>query len=380
MIMRCNAYKVIAAVAASLFAVPASMTAQDAAARTVEIAETAEFVPHWFMQLQAGGAYTVGESNTFKDLLSPAASLYAGYRFSPVIGVRAGVSGWQARGIWVAPREKYKFNYLQGNVDLMVSLTNAFCGYSPARRLDVYAFAGVGGALGFHNSEAVALAARGCAFEKLWTGKKFFPAGRVGAGVDIKVGRRVAINLEVNANMLPDKFNSKKGSTFDWQFNGLVGVTYSFGSAARKEIAVVEETVEVQPAPAPQPVVAPEPARPAPAPAPVETVKPAEMKQDVFFLINSSQVRPAEQSKIDALAGYMKQYPDAKVTVTGYADKATGSARYNMTISRKRAQAVADALTKAGIAPARITVEAKGDTEQPFEGVEKNRVAIAIAR
>ena len=244
----------------------------------------------------------------------------------------------------------------------------------------MYAFAGVGGALGFHNSEAVALAARGCDFEKLWTGKKFFPAGRVGAGVDIKVGRRVAINLEVNANMLPDKFNSKKGSTFDWQFNGLVGVTYSFGSAARKEIAVVEETVEVQPAPAPQPVVAPEPARPAPAPAPVETVKPAEMKQDVFFLINSSQVRPAEQSKIDALAGYMKQYPDAKVTVTGYADKATGSARYNMTISRKRAQAVADALTKAGIAPARITVEAKGDTEQPFEGVEKNRVAIAIAR
>ena len=95
------------------------------------------------------------------------------------------------------------------------------------------------------------------------------------------------------------------------------------------------------------------------------------MKQDVFFRINSSSVRPAEQSKIEALAGYMKKYPEAKVTVTGYADKATGSARYNMSISLKRAQAVADALVEA--------VDAKGDTEQPFDGIEKNRVAIAVA-
>ena len=179
--------------------------------------------------------------------------------------------------------------------------------------------------------------------------------------------------------MLPDKFNSKKGSVFDWQFNALVGVTFKFGpSSKKKEVVVVEEVVEAQPEPAPAPVVVPEPVAPAPQ-QPVAETKPAEMRQDVFFRINSSSVRPAEQAKIEALAGYMKKYPEAKVTVTGYADKATGSARYNMSISLKRAQAVADALVEAGVASERITVDAKGDTEQPFDGIEKNRVAIAVA-
>ena len=377
--MRLNPTKVIAAFAVSLLAVPVCATAQDVAVRSVDAVETKEFTPHWFMQIQAGGAYTIGETNTFKDLVSPAAAVSVGYKFNPLLGLRVGASGWQARGIWVAPREDYKFNYMQGNVDLMLSLTNAFCGNNPSRVLDVYMFAGAGGALGFRNNEAVDLASRGYDLEKLWTGKKFFPAGRAGIGMDMNVSRRVAVNLELNANMLPDKFNSKKGSVFDWQFNALVGVTFKFGpSSKKKEVVVVEEVVEAQPEPAPAPVVVPEPVAPAPQ-QPVAETKPAEMRQDVFFRINSSSVRPAEQAKIEALAGYMKKYPEAKVTVTGYADKATGSARYNMSISLKRAQAVADALVEAGVASERITVDAKGDTEQPFDGIEKNRVAIAVA-
>ena len=45
--------------------------------------EKTEFDRHWFMQVQAGAAYTLGETG-FGDLLSPAAALSAGYRFSPV--------------------------------------------------------------------------------------------------------------------------------------------------------------------------------------------------------------------------------------------------------------------------------------------------------
>ena len=44
-----------------------------------------------------------------------------------------------------------------------------------------------------------------------------------------------------------------------------------------------------------------------------------------------------------------------------------------------RAESVADALRAAGISADRISVEAKGDTEQPFEVNNRNRVAIAIA-
>ena len=103
------------------------------------------------------------------------------------------------------------------------------------------------------------------------------------------------------------------------------------------------------------------------------------MKIDVFFVINSSRVRGEEMAKVDELVSYMKANPAAKVVVTGYADKGTGTAAYNMKISRMRAESVADALRAAGISADRISVDAKGDTEQPFDVNNRNRVAIAIA-
>ena len=64
-------------------------------AQTENKKENVEFNPHWYLQVQGGAAYTVGEAK-FDDLVSPAAAIYAGYRFTPVWGVRAGFSGWQA--------------------------------------------------------------------------------------------------------------------------------------------------------------------------------------------------------------------------------------------------------------------------------------------
>jgi len=364
-------------------AVVMALSPLQAAAQTVEVGsaattEKAEFNPHWFMQLQAGGAYTIGEAKEFKDLVSPAAAAYVGYKFNPTIGLRLGVSGWQARGAWVAPSTHYKYSYIQPNLDFMLSLTNLFCGFNPDRVLDFYGFVGFGGAIGFDNDEAEALAPKGYSLEKLWTGTTFFPTGRAGLGVNFNLSNNFAINVEANANMLPDKFNSKKGSTFDWQYNALVGITYSFGGRSKKP--VVEE-VYVEPEPEPVVVEEPKPQpKPEPKPEPKPVVKPAPMTQDVFFTINSSFIRKSEQPKVEAIAEYMKANPDTKVVVTGYADKQTGTAAYNLKLSQRRAESVKAALVKAGIAADRIAAESKGDTVQPFEGMTKNRVAIAIAQ
>lgn len=43
------------------------------------------FKPHWFMQVQAGAAHTVGEAD-FTDLISPAAAVNVGYKFAPAFG------------------------------------------------------------------------------------------------------------------------------------------------------------------------------------------------------------------------------------------------------------------------------------------------------
>jgi len=343
----------------------------------VSATQETEFNPHWFIQLQAGGGYTIGETD-FKNLLSPAAAINVGYRFTPAFGLRVGGSGWQAKGALVNPSERYKYNYLQGNVDAMLSLTNVFCGYNPSRVLDFYGFLGLGGTLGYHNKQANNLSAAGHYFAKLWTGKKAFFDVRGGLGVNINLSQVVALNLEANANMLPDGFNSKRGSNRDWQFNGLVGVTLSFGKTKARQVEVVEPVQVVEPEPEPAPAPAPEPV--VEKPAPVEVKQPATMEQDIFFKINSSKISAAESAKIDALISFLKENPDAKVSVTGYADKATGTASYNMKISRFRAQSVADALRNGGIEASRITVEALGDTEQPFNEIPQNRVAIAIAK
>lgn len=373
--MKLSTKFIIALCALLSAAIPARVSAQASVEGTAEITEQEVFNPHWFIQPQVGAAYTIGETK-FADLISPAAAISAGYRFTPAFGLRVGVSGWQARGSWVAPRHDYKFNYLQGNVDAMLSFTNLFCGFNPDRVLDFYGFIGAGAALGFHNNEAAALANAGCGFEKLWTGKKLFPAGRAGLGLDINLSRSFALNVEVNANALPDKFNSKKGSKADWQYNALVGVTYSFGGRSKKVVKAEETIIVEEPAPAPEPAPEPIP-EPAPAPEPVKAA-PAPMTQHIFFTLNSSKITRENQIKVDALVEYMKANPETSVNVTGYADKATGSSPYNMKLSMRRAQAVATALKAAGISESRITVDAKGDTEQPFAEIVKNRVAIAI--
>ena len=355
-----------------------ALTARTVQKEQITQTETDKFNPHFFLQLQAGGAYTVGEAGNFDKLLSPATAINLGYRFSPLFGLRVGGSGWQGRGAWVSPRRDYKFNYLQGNVDAMLSLTNLFCGANPARVLDFYGFLGAGAACGFHNTEAVELADAGLPLGGLWRGKHIFPAGRGGLGVDINLNCNLAINIEVNANMLPDRFNSKEGSKFDWQYNALVGITYSFGGRSRKTVTetvtvvteVVEEEVPVE-EPAPAPRQETQPAIP---------LVPAAMTQDIFFTINSSVISNAERSKVEALISYMREYPETTVTVTGYADKDTGYPAYNMKISEARASRVAEMLKQAGIAASRITIVAKGDTEQPFDINARNRVAIAIAK
>ena len=75
----------------------------------------------------------------------------------------------------------------------------------------------------------------------------------------------------------------------------------------------------------------------------------------------------------------MNKYPNAKVTVTGYADKGTGNNVINDRVAAKRAQIVVNTLVKKGIAASRISSESKGSRVQPYAENNKNRVTICIA-
>lgn len=365
-------------------AVALAMCTATALAGSAKKSEKTEFNRHWFMQLQGGASYTLGEGS-FGKLLSPAAALSAGYQFSPVWGLRFGLSGWQAKGAWVSPATVYQYKYMQGSVDAALDLANLFGRFNPLRTVNPYLFAGVGVNGAFDNDEANVLNDNGYALGNIWSDSKVFVVGRLGAGVNFRLSDCVLLGVEVNTNMLSDKYNSKKAGNLDWQFNALAGLTIRFGKNHKKSHPAVAVAAPVQTTPAaekPRTPAAQEPAVVAPVAAEksAEAEKSAPLRQDIFFRIGSAQVRDTENTKIAALVEYLKANPEAKVEVIGYADAATGSSAFNLKISRQRAESVVAALETAGIAPDRIRFDGKGDSVQPFLGVEKNRVSICIAK
>ena len=348
-----------------------------------------EFSGHWLIGVQGGIGQTVGETS-FGTLISPAASVWFGYQFTPVWGLRAGLSGWQARGAVVdGSTSVYRYNYVQGNVDVLVDLCG-IAGYRVSRAVNPYLFAGIGVNGAFNNGEARDLSPRLPEDNLLWDGSRVFPAGRFGVGMGVRITDAVHFNIELNANVLGDAFNSKRGSAVDWQLGALAGFTFRIG--LKKERAA-EEVPVVEPAPAaepePEPAAEPEPAPVASATAVAaagQSLEGAEyaapafeaVEENVFFLIGQSSIRESEASKVDAVADVLRANPQTRVTVTGHADRETGSAERNMELSRERAENVAAALIAAGIEADRITVLYRGAEETPFDTPEENRVAICV--
>ena len=347
-----------------------------------------QFKKHFYLDIQGGGQYTLGEAK-FKDLLSPNIQGAIGYQFSPVFGLRAQMNGLWSKGGWAGFRSKagekpynakYKFKYIAPGVDFMFNLSNLFCGWNPNRVFNISAFAGGGINWAGGNQEINDIAAtlenlNDYNLEYLWQGKKVRPYGRAGIDLEFKVSKAVSIMLEGNANMISDKYNSKKADNPDWYFNALAGVRINLGKSYTKKAKPVEEPA---PAPAPkQEYVAP---KPEPKPAPVEK-KVEEIRRDIFFTINSYKIAPAEDAKIREVVDFLGKNPEAKVVVTGYADKGTGNDVINDRIAAKRAAAVVWMLTKKYNIPSeRITEESKGARVQPFAENAKNRVTIMIAK
>ena len=340
------------------------------------------FEKHMFFNLEGGAQYTLGEAK-FSKLLSPNVQLGLGYQFSPVFAARLQANAWQSKGGWPEGLPNgirnfdYKYNYVAPGLDFMLNLSNLICGYNPNRVFNVTAFVGGGLNIAFSNDEVNDFAKQlkaldGYNLEYLWDGTKMNPFGRAGLELGFRLSDAVSLLVEGNANILSDKYNSKKADNPDWYFNGLVGLRINLGKTYTK----IDPPAPV-PEPEPEPVVEPEPQ---PVPQPVVEQKIEPLKREIFFTINKWEIRDSEQQKVKDIADYLAKYPKAKVDVTGYADAGTGNDRINDRLAAKRADIVVKALREQyGVSEDRISYSSKGSRVQPFSENDKNRVTICIA-
>lgn len=416
-----------------IFAIISSALLLGAAANAQET-----FYPGWNFGIQAGVNYTAGNA-AFKDLLTyPTIALNAGYEFTPWFGLRGNLSGWQAKACTNASlysdfnvdyllgsNEFFKLNYVQLAADAMFDICNIFK-YKSTRFCSPYLFLGVGFNFRFNNGGKDIIPAD---YPWYWSNPTFAFMVRGGVGANFRISDAVKISLEVVDNVLPNKFNSVCDNNVrikldgiqrhaDQNISALLGVKFTFGQANKKhaaEAAAAAAAAEAAAAKAAAEKAAREKAeaerlaaekaareraeaerlaaeRAAAEAAAAKAAALAAAKAAVAealdvksayprFVIGQYTLTKDAKKKVAAAAEILKVNPEVVVDLTGYADKETGSAAGNMVLSQKRAEAVADALTKAGVDPKQLVVKYVGDTQIPFEGAkpaEKRTVTFTV--
>jgi cytochrome c oxidase subunit 2 len=138
----------------------------------------------------------------------------------------------------------------------------------------------------------------------------------------------------------------------------------------------VTQSVETVPAPVVESAPAPEP-----MPAPAVEAAPAEEipLANYYFEVDQFALPVAREGSLEAVIAYLKANPTAVASVSGYHDP-TGDAAHNEELARKRAQAVKDAMTAAGVPDSQIDMVKPIVTTGSGDMAEARRVEVAIRR
>lgn len=330
---------------------------------------------NWFIQGQLGASYSLGNAGIGK-LIAPAGQIAVGKYFNPTLGARLAISGWNGRGENGNNRPAYGFYYGAATVDGLLNLSTLFCGKNPERFFNTRLIAGVGYNQTFDEGASSFM-------------------GRLGLQASFRLNKAFDFNVEALANGVTDRWNRKDDHSFDSYYNVLVGITYKFGTgfnwkcpeckpvvyknkntkysdayvkSLNDKINELKRQIAEHKCPEPEPC--PE----------VKETTPG-IKSHVSFGLAKAAVTEDQQINILAIADYMKQYPESRAIVTGYADKATGTDKINDELAAKRAENVANELVnRYGISRDRLTVDSKGARIQLFPTNDWNRVVIMIAK
>lgn len=356
---------------------------------------------HWFLEIQGGvGMLPFGEANNkaeLKDRIYPIAQLGLGQWHEPWFATRVQIGGWNMKGFAIDPATgaNQAYNNLFGvaHYDFMFDLVNYFAKYNAKRVFHIVPYVGLGAGYKHHTTTGGAFADVFDANKRVKDATTNDFGGLVDAGIIFKfrLGRRVDLNLE--AQMVATKTGmigtswTKQGADLmafataglgfnlgkpewdvltpmDWglvnDLNGQINNLRAENAELSKRPAYCPECPEVQPVQ---------------TTTEVKTV----VSNVVYFRIASAKIDQNQYINIYNTAKYALDN-NSKIYIVGYADEGTGTSNGNMAISERRAKAVAKALVeKYGVSEDMIEVDFKGDTVQPYETNEWNRVVIMTA-
>lgn len=393
----------IATAFVSLFAVSAFAQVTPAHEEAAELGYWPQ--PYGFIQLQAGGNTTFTSGSNFMDLVNPTFSLAGGYMMTPAVGARLHFNGYKASSnLNSIADSKYKFNYLNSNIDVLVNLTNIGRKQNFNHPLNLYLVGGLGLCYAWDNDEFTTLASQhqtsikediNNAWGKGSSRKNLFSHSiRAGLLLDYNVSKNLSVGVEADINSLSDRFNSKYDNADDWMLTAQLSLTYKFGFKNCDPIQKAPVTTEVdheaeRAAAAAAAAAAAEAAKAkaleaqrkakAEAEATAKRAKLDEpLNETVFFQIRESD--PNNDPVLAKAVEWAKNHPGKEITVTGYADKGTGNAKINKRYSEQRAKKVADALKAKGVPADQIVVKAEGDKVQPYSENDQNRCTIVVGK
>ena len=335
---------------------------------------------------------------------APHITVSVGKWINPVWAIRAQGGLWRtnfdtfwskgtigSNGQLLGSENSYHKNVGQLRLDAMFNISNAIWGYNPDRLFNLSVFAGPGLTIAKGNGafEVVTNETSGTWYKKLAgdNGAGAYINGSVGLQGKFNVNKYWDIDVEARGELASSYLGylSSSRTTAGLYFG--VGATYTFGGkkfvpyTSKVDIDALNAEINKYRSELEQAQTDLASAKNAAAnvePEVREVVKEVQVAgpRAIFFKIGSARLDDYGKVNIKLAAKILKENPDKKYKVAGYADKATGSASWNQKLSEKRAQVVYDALIAEGVDKDQLELVGFGGTENMFGKNFLNRVVI----
>lgn len=368
--------------------------------------ETNYFFDNWFVTLGLGTQFYMGDNEKhmhFKDRLTPAIDFSIGKWFTPGLGVQLTYTGARIKGLWADhydgqnwktdkeytnPKKNFKgegklyeqkADFFNIHGEGLFNLNNLFWGYKPNRIYSCIPYAGVGWIRSYNH--------RGRHVDDITFNAGIINRFRLSDALDLNIIVRGLLvedsfDGEVSGNYYrgpaEEKPENFKGGGHNRYFDGMGGITvaltykfkYRGWDKARsvKSIHTNEKQIsrlmnEINDLQAQNEELKNR--------APVIIKEKEELVITfpylVNFVIDKVKVVNRERVNLGFVADMMKNFPEKKFLLSGYADQYTGSIKRNIWLAENRSKNVFKILTEEfGVPAEQLIVDSHGGVDNMY--------------